>query len=276
MLNALTFDVEDYFQVSNFEGAVKREDWDRYESRVVENTRRILDILLRHGTKATFFILGWTAERFPEIAREIDSQGHEIASHGYSHRLVYRMSKEEFREDLTRSIKILESLIDKRIMGFRAASCSITRDSLWAFDLLKECGIKYDASIFPIHHDRYGIPDAERFIHRYNGNGLVEFPFSTMRIFGKNAPVGGGGYLRLYPYWFTKLAINRIDRTGHPAMVYIHPWEMDHDQPRIKCNVIAGFRHYVNLKGNERKLENLLKDFKFGRVADVLKSRGLV
>lgn len=276
MLNAVTFDVEDYFQVSNFDSFVKRDDWEKYESRVVNNTRKILDILFENNTKATFFVLGWVAEKFPEIVKEIDLQGHEVASHGYSHRLVYQLSRDEFREDLFKSLKILEGITGKRVIGYRAASCSITKDSLWALDILKEAGIKYDASIFPIYHDRYGIPKAERFAHKWNNNGLVEFPFSTIRICGQNIPVAGGGYFRLYPYRLTKSAIKKINSEGNPAMVFIHPWEIDSQQPRIKTGFLAGFRHYVNLKENEAKLKKILKDFKFAKVADILESLGLI
>jgi len=276
MLNALTIDVEDYFQVSNFENAVKMEDWDKYESRVVKNTREILSILSQNDSKATFFILGWIAERFPEIVMEIDAQGHEIASHGYSHKLIYRMSREEFKDDLIRSLEILERITKKKVLGYRAASCSVTEDSLWALDVLKENGIKYDSSVFPIHHDRYGIPDADRFIHRWNNNGLVELPFSTVNILGQNIPVAGGGYFRLYPYWFTKWAIEKINREGYPAIVYIHPWELDYKQPRIKANLISGCRHYINLRKTEDRLKALLSDFKFTGALEVVKSQGLI
>jgi len=276
MLNALTVDVEDYFQVSNFENSVKTEDWDKYESRVVKNTRKILSILSQNGSKATFFILGWIAERFPEIVMEIDTQGHEIASHGYSHKLIYRMSKEEFKDDLIKSLEILEGITKKKVLGYRAASCSVTEDSLWALDVLKENGIKYDSSVFPIHHDRYGIPGANRFIHRWNNDGLVEFPFSTVSILGHNLPVAGGGYFRLYPYWFTKWAIEKTNREGHPAIVYIHPWELDCKQPRIKAGLIPGFRHYINLGKTEDRLKALLSDFQFTGANDVIKSQGLI
>jgi polysaccharide deacetylase family protein (PEP-CTERM system associated) len=276
MLNALTVDVEDYFQVSNFENIVKREEWDKYEHRVVNNTRRILDILSKNNTKATFFILGWTAKRFPEIIEKIDREGHEVASHGYSHRLVYKMSKEEFRDELAESVNILERITGKKVIGYRAASCSITQRSLWAFDILRELGIKYDASIFPIHHDRYGIPAAERYINSYNHHGVVEFPFSTVQVLGQNLPVAGGGYFRLYPYWFTRLAIHRINGEGFPAMIYVHPWEIDDKQPRMDTNFTTRFRHYVNIEKTQNRLEHLLKDFKFTRAADVIKSFGFI
>lgn len=270
MLNALTIDVEDYYQVSNFEHIVKKDDWDGYESRVAGNTRKILDILDEANARATFFVLGWTAEKFPELVKEIDKRGHEVASHGYWHKLIYRMSKNEFKEDLDKSIKVLEHSIGKKVLGFRAASCSITKDSLWAFDVLEERGIEYDSSVFPIHHDRYGIPGADRFVHKMSNNNLTEFPFSTVKVLGHNLPVAGGGYFRLYPYWFTKWAIKKINSEGHPAMVYIHPWEIDPGQPRIKSNTLSDFRHYVNIGYNENKIRKLLKDFKFTKIEDLI------
>lgn len=270
MNNILTIDVEDYFQVSNFEHLVKKEDWDRHESRVVNNTRKILDILDETDTKATFFVLGWVAEKFPELVKEIDSRGHEVASHGYWHRLIYDLTKEEFKDDLERSVKVLENITGKKVMGFRAASCSITKDSLWAMDVLKDNHIRYDASVFPVHHDRYGIPGANRHIHKWQNNGLTEIPFSTVKLLGYSIPVAGGGYFRLYPYWFTKWAIKKINSEGHPAMVYIHPWEMDPEQPRMKSGAFAAFRHYVNIKDNEEKLRRLLKDFKFTMVKELI------
>lgn len=270
MLNALTIDIEDYYQVSNFEHLVERGEWDSYESRVVNNTRKILGILDETNTKATFFILGWTAEKFPELVKEIDQRGHEVASHGYWHRLVYEMSKEEFRDDLERSLRVLGSLTGKKILGFRAPSCSITKDSLWAFDILKEKGLEYDASIFPIHHDRYGIPGANRYIHKLQNSGMTEVPFSTIELLGQNIPVAGGGYFRLYPYWFTKWAIKKINSEGHPVLVYIHPWEIDPEQPRIKSGALATFRHYVNIKNNESKIRKLLRDFKFTMIKELI------
>jgi polysaccharide deacetylase family protein (PEP-CTERM system associated) len=276
MINALTIDVEDYFQVSNFEHLVKRGDWDKYECRVVNNTRRILDILSENNTKATFFVLGWVAEHFPALISEIDSKGHEIASHGYWHKLVYDMTRDEFKDDLVRSIKALEHITSKKILGYRAPSCSITKDSLWAVDILKECGIKYDSSVFPIYHDRCGIPGASRFMYRWNNSEMPEFPFSTIKLLKNNIPVAGGGYFRLYPYWLTKWAINEINKSNSPAMVYIHPWEIDPDQPMMNVNGLYKVRHYVNLKHNEKKIKKLLKDFKFSTLQDILKSNELL
>lgn len=270
MKNALTIDVEDYYHVENFRKAIDPSDWDRYESRVVDNTRKILRMLAESDTKATFFVLGWVAERYPELVREIDSQGHEIATHGYAHELVYNKTREEFAKDLKVSMAVIGKITGKKIVGYRAPSCSITDKSLWAFDVMKEAGIRYDASVFPIHHHRYGMPDAKRHIHRWHNNGLVEFPFSTIRIADHNLPVAGGGYFRLYPYWLTKWAINRINREGYPAMIYLHPWEFDPDQPRIRAGRLTTFRHYVGIASNEKKLRRLLSDFKFGTVRELL------
>jgi polysaccharide deacetylase family protein (PEP-CTERM system associated) len=276
MINALTIDVEDYFQVSNFEHLVKKNDWDKYECRVVNNTRRILDILSANSTNATFFVLGWVAERFPELIREIDSKGHEIASHGYWHKLVYDMTKDEFKNDLVRSIQALEKVTGKKVLGYRAPSCSITKNSLWAIDILKECGIKYDSSVFPIYHGRCGIPSASRFIYKWYDSGIPEFPFSTIKLLKNNIPVAGGGYFRLYPYWLTKWAISEINKSNSSAMVYIHPWEIDPEQPRMAIRGSYAFRHYVNLKHNEAKIKKLLRDFKFCTIESILKSSYLI
>lgn len=276
MVNALSIDVEDYFQVSNFDSIIERKDWHKYEPRVVENTRRILAILDENKVKATFFVLGWTAEKFPKLVQEIDLAGHEIASHGYWHKLAYQLTKEELREDVGKSLYILESITGKKVLGYRAASYSVTKDSLWVFDILREFGIKYDSSVFPIYHDRYGIPNADRFIGSCDGNGLIEFPLSSLRFVGKNIPVAGGGYFRLYPYWFTKWAIKRINLEGQPAIVYIHPWEIDPLQPRIKAGLITGLRHYMNLKYIERRFKKLLQEFEFTSIENILKSRNFI
>ncbi|HPM42762.1 MAG TPA: DUF3473 domain-containing protein [Candidatus Omnitrophota bacterium] len=273
MLNALSIDVEDYFQVSNFEKIVKKEDWDAYECRVLPNTRKLLDILSSHNVRATFFILGWVADKYPELIKEIDYRGHEIASHGYWHRLVYKMTPGEFEEDLSMSLKSIEGITKKKVKGFRAPSWSINKDSSWAMDILKDSGMQYDSSVFPAFRDKGGMPDANRFIYHW-GNGLLEFPCSTVRFAGANIPVAGGGYFRLYHYNMTKWAIENINKEGHPAMVYIHPWEIDPDQPRLDAGPIAGFRHYVNMGNAECKLEKLLTDFTFMAIEDIFTSKG--
>lgn len=270
MLNALTIDVEDYFHVSAFESIINREDWPAYECRVESNTRLILSILREAGVKATFFILGWVAERFPELVKEIASAGHEIASHGYAHQLIYNQSEDEFRADLKKSIDILEGITGEPVLGYRAPSYSITRKSWWALNILVEAGLKYDSSIFPIHHDRYGIPDFPRFPHQLK-DGFYEFPISTLKIWGMNFPMAGGGYFRLLPYPVTRWAINRINnREGQPVIFYLHPWEFDPDQPRQPIGGFSRFRHYVNLDKTEVRFRRLLEDFRFAPVKEVL------
>ena len=279
LINAMTIDVEDYYQVSAFESVVGFENWNQYESRVEKNTQRILDVLDECDTKATFFILGWVAERQVSLVRTIAERGHEVASHGYAHQRIYTQSMHEFREETRKSKRILEDIIGKPIYGYRAASYSITRDSLWALDLLREEGFAYDSSIFPIRHDRYGIPDYPRFCHVLGGQGadsFVEFPISTVRLGRLNLPVAGGGYFRIFPYGFTRWGIKRLNRKEHQAAVfYLHPWEIDTDQPRLHGNRLSRFRHYCNLGKTESRLLNLLRDFHFGTMIDVLRQKGL-
>lgn len=273
MRNALTIDVEDYYQVSAFESVVRFEEWERYESRVVRNTHHVLDLLDRHQVKATFFVLGWVAEREPALVRQIQESGHEIASHGYSHKLVYRQSPEKFREETRRSKKILEDITGKPVIGYRAASYSITAKSLWALDILVEEGFKYDSSVFPIKHDLYGVSGFKRFSHFLDGNGgggIVELPLSTVRMAGINFPVAGGGYLRLFPASLTLRAIRHLNRKeGQPAIVYFHPWEIDPEQPRIKSPWKSRFRHYVNQAGMKGKILTLMENAQFGPMREV-------
>ncbi len=273
MLNALSVDVEDYYQVSAFESVVRFEEWGRRESRVEWNTHRVLDLLDEYDVKATFFVLGWVAERNPTLVRIISKRGHEVASHGYAHQLVYTQTPEAFREETRRAKKITEDIIGQAIIGYRAASYSITARSLWALDILAEEGFQYDSSIFPVRHDRYGIPGHERFFHILNGNGhlsIAEIPLSTVRIAALNIPIAGGGYLRLLPYSMTHLALLYLNRLeGQPAIVYFHPWEIDPDQPRIDASRTSRFRHYTNLGGMERKLRKLLANFSFAPIREV-------
>jgi len=276
--NALTVDVEDYFQVSAFAKNVKTSEWDQYESRVVANTRRILNLFDHHGYKATFFTLGWVAERHPELVREIYEQGHEIACHGYSHQLIYNQSPELFRNETMKAKAILEDIIQTPVKGYRAASYSITQKSLWALDILAESGFRYDSSIFPVHHDRYGIPGAEEMPHVLktpSGQNLVEFPITTKSYLGYRLPVGGGGYFRLYPYSFTRMALSSINKAlAQPFIFYLHPWEVDPEQPRINTSLLSRFRHYNNLAVCESRLKKLLTDFQFSTVVDVLSNIG--
>ncbi|NLF06690.1 MAG: DUF3473 domain-containing protein [Pirellulaceae bacterium] len=274
MLNAFTVDVEDYFQVSAFEKHVDRDGWHNWESRVAANTHRVLELLDRHGVRATFFILGWNAERHPRLVREIHACGHEIGSHGYWHRLIYRQTPDEFRADLRRSRDVLQEAVGSRVTAHRGASFSITRESLWALEILVEEGFLVDSSIFPVRHDRYGIPDAQPGPHRLEtpSGSIWEFPPSVARLAGMNLPVGGGGYFRLFPLPWTVHWLRRINRAQRrPLMFYVHPWELDPGQPRIRgCSRLSRFRHYVNLAKNQRKLDGLLRRFRFGRISDVI------
>jgi polysaccharide deacetylase family protein (PEP-CTERM system associated) len=272
--NAFTVDVEDYFHVSAFERAICRSSWGSFETRVVANTQRLLDLLARHNILGTFFILGWVAERFPSLVRQIVAEGHEVGSHSYWHRLVYETTPTEFREDLRRSIGVIEDAASVRVNRYRAPSFSITRRSLWALEILVEEGIEVDSSIFPVQHDRYGIPGARPTIHvlQTSSGPLIEFP-PSVACFGRFAlPVGGGGYFRLYTYPMTRLLLDRINRAERrPFMFYVHPWEIDPDQPRLRAgSPISRFRHFVNLTATEQKLNRLLDDFPFGPMQTVL------
>jgi polysaccharide deacetylase family protein (PEP-CTERM system associated) len=273
VINAMTIDVEDYFQVSGFDHLVPREDWDRLESRVCRNTERLLEIFSEAGTHATFFVLGWVAEKFPRLVRQIHDAGHELASHGHGHRLIYTTSPDEFRDDLRRSKSAIESAAGVRIAGYRAPSFSITNRSLWALDVLVEEGYDFDASIYPIRHDRYGIPDSPRHIHviERTGGRLWELPGSTVRWGGINLPIGGGGYFRQLPYYWTAKGISHLNNVEKRAAIfYLHPWEVDPAQPRIAAPLLSSFRHYRNLAKTEMRLRRLLRDFKFGTVSEVL------
>jgi len=275
VLNAMTVDVEDYFQVSAFDDYVPRTSWSSFESRVCRNTERLLDIMDAAGTRGTFFVLGWVAEQYPDLVRTISLAGHELASHGYAHRLVYEITPEAFREDLRRARGAIEAAAGVPVLGYRAPSFSITRDSLWALDVLVEEGYVYDASIYPIRHDRYGIPDWSRHPHvisRRHGR-IWEVPGSTVRLGGMNLPIGGGGYFRLLPYGWTNRGIDRLNASeGRPAVFYLHPWEIDPEQPRlpVRLSAMTEFRHYRNLNKTETRLRRLLKEFAFGPVSEVL------
>lgn len=279
-INALTIDVEDYYQVSAFADSVAYADWDKHESRVERNTSRVLDLFSGAGVKATFFVLGWVASRHPGIVREIVARGHEVACHGYSHRLIYLQSPDEFRRETLSSKHLLEDQAQRGVLGYRAASYSITKKSLWALDILHECGFCYDSSIFPIRHDRYGIPDAEQAPHVHltpNGSSIVEFPVTALDMKLAKLPLGGGGYFRLFPYWLTRSGLKWINAKSHsPFIFYLHPWEVDVEQPRLEGSWFSKFRHYNNLDRCEARLQSLLRDFEFAPVKDVLGSLGLL
>jgi polysaccharide deacetylase family protein (PEP-CTERM system associated) len=277
--NALTIDVEDYFQVAALAEAVRREDWHSMEYRVEANTQRILSLLDRHNAKATFFTLGWVAEKSPELVRTIQKEGHEIASHGYSHQLIYNQTPEVFRDETRRSKAILEDITGEPITGYRAASYSITNDSRWALDILAEEGFVWDSSIFPVRHDRYGMPGTPRWPHTLTtdkGYKLAEFPLSTLKLPGYTLPIAGGGYFRLFPYWFSQWGLGSINRQGQPFVFYLHPWEVDPGQPRLDVKWFSRFRHYNNLDVCEARLARLLKHFRFTTMSEVLKAQGVL
>lgn len=274
--NAITVDVEDYFQVSAFEPYVSRAEWDRFPLRVQKNTERILELFEKEGVRGTFFTLGWVAERLPALVRRIVEFGHELASHGYAHVRVYQQRPEEFRQDVVRTKKLLEDLSGCEVRGYRAASFSIRNDTLWAADILQETGYLYSSSVYPVHHDLYGIPGAPRFPFRHNGgDGLREIPITTVRAMRQNLPVGGGGYFRIYPYGFFRRALRRVNRDeGQPVVFYFHPWEIDPDQPRpANIGLKSRFRHYVNLHKTEHRLRRLLVDFRWGRIDETCLDR---
>ncbi len=270
--NAMTVDVEDYFQVSAFESFIRRAEWDRLPSRVQRNTERILELFEEHGVHGTFFALGWIAERHPSLIKKLVACGHELASHGYAHTRIYQQPLAEFREDVARTKKLLEDLGGCEVKGYRAASFSIRKDTLWAADILQEVGYVYSSSVYPVHHDLYGMPDASRFPYHHNGgNGLLEIPITTVKTMGQNLPMGGGGYFRIYPYGFFRRALRRVNHTeGQSGIFYFHPWEIDPDQPRQRnAGLKSRFRHYVNLHKTEPRLRQLLVDFQWGRIDEV-------
>jgi polysaccharide deacetylase family protein (PEP-CTERM system associated) len=273
VLNAMTIDVEDYFQVSAFEGVVPRSTWASRESRVCRNTDRLLELFADAGVRATFFVLGCVAERTPELVRRIRQAGHEIASHGHEHRLVYSQTAKEFRDDLRQSRAVLEAAAGVPVVGYRAPSYSIVDRSLWALDVLIDEGYLFDSSIYPIRHDRYGIPGWHRHIHRIEraGGSIWELPGSTVRLGSTNLPIGGGGYFRLLPYAWTRFGFSAVNsEESRPGIFYLHPWEVDPDQPRIPAGRLTTFRHYRNLHKTEGRLQRLLQDFAFGTVSEVL------
>jgi polysaccharide deacetylase family protein (PEP-CTERM system associated) len=278
--NAMTVDVEDYFHVSAFSAAISRRQWESLEYRAEKNTEKLLALFAESGIHATFFVLGWVAEKSPLLIRRIHSAGHEVACHGMEHELVYRQTPEVFRSETRKSKAVIEDIVGDRILGYRAASYSITNQSLWALDILSEEGFLYDSSIFPVRHDRYGIPDASvapGVVEGPKGSRLVEFPLATARIAGMRIPVAGGGYFRLLPYWLTRRGLRSINEDeGRPFIFYLHPWEIDPDQPRIRAGRLSRFRHYTNLSACESRLRKLVSQFRFGTAADTLRYLALL
>ncbi len=275
MTHAMTIDVEDYYHVAAFARVIRPSEWEHYPSRVVANTQRLLSVFERKQIRATFFILGWVAERFPELVREIDQRGHEIASHGYSHQLVYSQTPEVFREETRKSKSLLEEITQKPCEGYRAASYSITAKSLWALDILAELGFKWDSSIFPVRHDNYGMPNSPEAPYRIrlaSGASLLEFPLTTAKLGGLSIPAAGGGYFRQYPYVLSRWLFRRASlNETRPQIFYLHPWEVDPDQPRVEgAGWFSRFRHYTNIRRCLPRLERLIDDFQFSAMGDSL------
>ncbi len=270
--NAMTVDVEDYFQVSAFERYIDRDAWDTQECRVERNVDRILELFDQHQVKATFFMLGWIAERYPQMVKRIVDQGHELASHGWSHIRVTQQDRAAFREDVRRTKALLEDVSGQEILGYRAASYSIGEGNLWALEVLRETGHRYSSSIYPIRHDLYGMPDAPRFAFRPGDGDFLEFPVTTLRLGQKNLPCGGGGWFRLVPYAGMRWAMRRVNRVDQESVIfYFHPWEIDPGQPRQQgLDAKTRFRHYLNLDRMEARLARLLQDFEWGRMDEVL------
>jgi polysaccharide deacetylase family protein (PEP-CTERM system associated) len=274
VINALTIDVEDYFQVSAFAPYIARSDWDRCECRIERNVAKILQLLADKNIKATFFTLGWIAKRYPQMVRKIIEQGHELASHGYGHRRITEQPPAVFFNDIRHAKLLLEDLSGHQVIGYRAPSFSIGSETLWAFEALLKAGYRYSSSVYPIKHDHYGMADAPRFSFDA-GSGLIEFPLSTCRLFKKNMPSSGGGYFRLLPYALSRWMLSQINAKNlQPGIFYFHPWEIDVDQPRVQgLNSKTRFRHYVNIPLMEERLKKLFTDFSWGRMDQVFSDR---
>lgn len=270
--HCLSFDIEEHFQVSAFESPLRRRHWESFESRVENNTKTILNLLAEKNVKATFFVLGWVAERHPNLIRSIAALGHEIASHGYSHELITAQTPTQFRNDIRKTKAILEDLIGKKVLGYRAPSFSITRDSTWALPILVEEGHMYDSSIFPVLHDRYGLPGAQPVVHALStGSGDIwEIPPSTVKLGGSRFPIAGGGYFRLIPFPVFLYCLKKVVREGLPLVTYLHPWELDPEQPKMKGPILSKVRHYLNLHKTKIRLEKLLDHFPFGPINAVI------
>lgn len=276
IVNAMSVDVEDYFQVAAFEHSIRREDWPKWPVRVEANTHRILELFARRGVRATFFTLGWVAERFPALVREISAAGHELASHGFGHERLTTLSRDEFRSGIVRTKHLLEDVSGVQVLGYRAPSYSVGPTTLWAHAELAHAGYRYSSSVVPIHHDLYGMPAAPRFPFIAEGSGIVEVPVTTVHAWGRNWPCGGGGYFRLLPYPVFRRGLNRVNRReGRPGVFYFHPWEVDPGQPRVPgAPLKSRFRHYLNLARTAPRVERLLGDFRFDRMDRVFLAPG--
>ena len=271
MKNAISIDLEDWFCAGNLSEVTPYANWRDSELRIEASTRKLLAILDAHGVMATFFVLGWIAERVPELVREIADGGHEIALHGYAHQPITEQTPQIFERDLRRSLDALHNVVDTEITGFRAPSFTVTHETMWAIDVLQRHGLRYDSSIFPIGtHPDYGVADSPLEIFEHPG-GMLEFPMSVAEVFGHRIPCSGGGYFRLLPYALTRLLLRRINAAGRPFIFYLHPWEIDTDQPRLSLSATRRFRHYVGLRRVEARLNALLRDFEFEPVRDVLR-----
>lgn len=271
-LNAMTVDVEDYFQVEAFFSHIKRDDWDTIECRVEANMDRILELFAKHGVKATFFTLGWIAQRYPRLVKDIVANGHELASHGLEHIRADQQSRAQFASDVRTAKHLLEDLSGAAVKGYRATSFSVTRHNLWALNVLEETGYRYSSSTHPIKHDLYGIPEQPRFaFYPFSNSDFVEIPVTTMRLFGRNWPAGGGGYFRLLPYPLFKQNLNLVrSRDRKPLTFYFHPWEIDAEQPKVSgTSYKSRFRHYLNLDRTYDRLQRLLRDFSWSSIASV-------
>ena len=268
--NALTVDVEDYFQVSALAPHIARADWERIPCRVERNVETILSLFAESGARATFFTLGWIAERYPALVKRIVAQGHELASHGYGHLRIHEQTPQEFTQDIARAKALLEDLSGTEVKGYRAPSFSIGRRTLWAFERIAQAGYRYSSSVYPVQHDLYGMPDAPRFAYRPRAD-LLEIPVTTAVVLTRNLPAGGGGYFRLLPYAVSRALLRRVNEVdARPGIFYFHPWEIDPAQPRVPgTSVRTRFRHYVNLRRTESRLRRLLRDFRWRRMDEV-------
>jgi polysaccharide deacetylase family protein (PEP-CTERM system associated) len=277
MKNALSIDVEEYFQIHVLSGVIEPDLWEKLPSSVEENTRKILDLLDEKGIRATFFCLGWIADHHKDLIRTIHSRGHEIACHGYSHQVIYNQNADEFKIDVSRAKATLEEITGKPVIGYRAPTYSITEKTLWALEILEELGFRYDSSIFPIYHDNYGIPDAPRFPYRIPGSRMVEFPISTIKLGPLNLPLSGGGYFRLIPYRLMRLGLEIMKRSDMPFIFYIHPWEINPDTPRVSgMSTVSRFRTYTGIDKSFDKFSRLIMDFSFAPVQEVLSDMRLL